>query len=270
MRKVKALLTTIADEVEKKIKTMVRKMDLGEDMGIGADGTPTKLIDDIAEQVIFKVLKKKGENLNILSEEAGYIDNNAEKTLVIDPIDGTHNAIRGIPFYSLSLALGRKRLSDVQFGLVRNLVTSDTYWAEKGKGAFLNEQRIKTRKFDSKDSMFALYMGKRATQRSYGIAKIPRRGRALGCASLEMCLVANGAFDIYYLNYSPSKYSMRVIDIAASTLILREAGGEVFNDTYNILDMNFDIMERTNVIAVGDKKALEFIRKIDISNPTAL
>jgi len=80
-----------------------------------------------------------------------------------------------------------------------------------------------------------------------------------------MCLVASGAFDVYYLNYSPSNYSMRVIDIAASTLILREAGGEVFNDTYDILDMSFDIKARTNVIAVGDKGALELLKKLDVA-----
>jgi fructose-1,6-bisphosphatase/inositol monophosphatase family enzyme len=267
VRNVKALLYAIADEVQETVRSMERKMDFDEDLGIGADGTPTKLIDDVAEQVIFKVLKDKGENLNILSEEAGSIDNNAEKTLVIDPIDGTHNAIRGIPFYALSLALGKSRLSDVEFGLVRNLVTGDTYWAEKGKGAFLNDKRIKAKRFQVKDSMFALYVGERATSKTYDIANIPRRGRALGCASLEMCLVASGAFDVYYLNYSPSNYSMRVIDIAASTLILREAGGEVFNDTYDILDMSFDIKARTNVIAVGDKGALELLKKVDVAEP---
>lgn len=269
MRNVKALLYTIADEVQVTLKRMMKKVDLGEDLGMGADGTPTKLIDDTAEQVIFKVLKEKEENMNILSEEAGIIDNKAEKTLVIDPIDGTHNAIRGIPFYSISLAIGKSQLSDVEYGLVRNLVTGDTYWAEKGKGAFLDDQSIKTRQLYQNDSMFALYIGERATTQSYDIAKIPRRGRALGCASLEMCLVASGAFDVYYLNYSPSKYSIRVTDIAASTLILREAGGEVFNDTYDILDMSFDIKARTNVIAVGDRRALQLIRKADITGTKA-
>jgi fructose-1,6-bisphosphatase/inositol monophosphatase family enzyme len=59
---------------------------------------------------------------------------------------------------------------------------------------------------------------------------------------------------------------MRVVDIAASCLILREAGGEVFNDTYDILDMDFDLKSRTNVIAVGDKNILEIVRNFDVSN----
>lgn len=260
----KSLLYNMADAVESTVKRMMKEADMGEDMGMGADGTPTKLIDDVAEQVCIDMVNDRGKVLNILSEEAGYIDNGADSTLVLDPIDGTHNAIRGIPLFALSLAVGRSRLSDVEFGLVRNLVTGDTYWAEKGGGAFLNDRPIRTRPIDRKSAMFSVYIGHRATRKAMQVAQVPRRGRALGCASLEMCLVANGAFDVYYLNYSPSSYSMRVIDIAASTLILREAGGEVFNDTYDILDMDFDLKSRTNVIAVGDSSALEMIRNLDV------
>jgi fructose-1,6-bisphosphatase/inositol monophosphatase family enzyme len=255
----------MADSVQKTVKDMVDKANIGEDLGLGADGTPTKLIDDAAEKICIQILEEKDENFNILSEECGFIDKKAPLTLVMDPIDGTHNAIRGVPFYSLSLALGKSKLSDVEYGLVRNLVTGDTYWAEKGKGAFFNDRSITTRPYPKKDSMFSFYMGERATEKAYNMAKIPRRGRALGCASLEMCLVASGSLDVYYHNYSPAEYSIRVTDIAASTLILREAGGEVFNETYDILEMSFDIKCRTNVIAVGDESALEVLRKAEVA-----
>jgi fructose-1,6-bisphosphatase/inositol monophosphatase family enzyme len=262
----KNLLYAMADAVEDKVKSMVSTVDLGEDMGLGADGTSTKLVDDVAERICIDMIEREGGDLNVLSEEAGFIDNGAGRTLVMDPIDGTHNAIRGIPFYSISLALGRSRLSDVELGLVRNLVSGDTYWAEKDKGAYLNDAKLKTKPLPSKDVMYSVYIGSRATRKALAVAAAPRRGRALGCASLEMCLVASGAFDVYFLNYHPSTYSMRVIDIAASTLILREAGGEVFNDTYDILDMGFDLKERTNVIAVGDKRALELIRNLEAAD----
>jgi fructose-1,6-bisphosphatase/inositol monophosphatase family enzyme len=261
----KELLCKIADSVENIVKNS-KDQNLGKDLGMGADGTPTKLIDDEAEKIVLEILKDKGNPLNILSEECGYLDNGAEFTLVMDPIDGTHNAIRGIPFYSISLAVGRKKLSDVRYGLVRNLVSGDTFWSEKGKGAFLNDEKLKVKSFQQKDSLFSIYVGRRATTRTYRVANIPRRARALGCASLEMCLVATGAFDVYFLNYHPSKYAMRVVDIAASTLILREAGGEVFNDTYDILDMDFELTARTNVIAVGDRQALEYLKKEETIN----
>jgi fructose-1,6-bisphosphatase/inositol monophosphatase family enzyme len=261
VKSLKELLTTIATEVEKIAKNVINQGSPGEDLGMGADGTPTKLIDDAAEKACIQILNERKENLNVLSEECGFIDKGVEYTLVMDPIDGTYNAIRRIPFYSISLAVGKKRLSDVKFGLVKNLASGDTFWAEKGKGAYLNESPLKAKSFEQKDSLFSIYVGRRATPRAYNVANIPRRARALGCASLEMCLLATGSFDVYFLNYSPSKYAMRVVDIAASTLILREAGGEVFNDTYDILDMNFELNARSNVIAVGDLKALEFLKK---------
>ena len=260
MKILKELLTEIAEEVDRIAKKIISQGNPGEDLGMGADGTPTKLIDEAAESACIQILNKRKENINILSEECGFIDNGAEYTLVLDPIDGTHNAIRRIPFYSVSLAVGKNRLSDVKYGLVKNLASGDTFWAEKGKGAFLNDMPLKARSFDQKDSLFSIYVGRRATPRTYNVANIPRRTRALGCASLEMCLLATGSFDVYFLNYTPSKYSMRVVDIAASTLILREAGGEVFNDTYDILDMDFNLKARSNVIAVGDLKAIEFLK----------
>jgi fructose-1,6-bisphosphatase/inositol monophosphatase family enzyme len=257
--KLKDLLYKMVDEVEKTIKSSFDR-DPGKDLGMGADGTPTKLIDDEAEKTALRILDENQEKLNILSEECGFIDNGSEHTLVMDPIDGTHNAIRGIPFYSISLAIGKKKLSDVQYGIVRNLASGDTFWAEKGKGAYLNDKSLNTKEFQQKDSLYSIYVGRRATPRTYRVANIPRRARALGCASLEMCLVATGAFDVYFLNYHPAKYAMRVIDIAASTLILREAGGEVFNDSYDILDMNFELTARANVIAVGDIRALDHLK----------
>ena len=85
--------------------------------------------------------------LNILSEEAGYIDNQAEKTLVIDPIDGTYNSVMGIPFYSVSMAIGTKSMADVEAGLVQNVVTGERFYAETGKGAFQDGCRMKVRKY---------------------------------------------------------------------------------------------------------------------------
>ena len=90
---------------------------------MGADGTPTLSIDKVAEDVIVEYITENDIQLNILSEEAGYIDNQAEKTLVIDTIDGTYNSVMGIPFYSVSMAIGTKSMADVEAGLVQNVVT---------------------------------------------------------------------------------------------------------------------------------------------------
>lgn len=255
------LLYKIADHVEIVIKKGWYS-DRGKKIRIGADGTPTSYIDKMAEDAILEAVKEEDIKINILSEECDFIDNHSEKTLVIDPIDGTYNAIRNIPFYAVSLAIGADRLSNVEYALVRNLASGDTFYAEKDKGSSLNAHPIHTKKFDMRKSLFSVYLGSIASPKSFEIAKKARRVRCLGAASLDMCSVASGSSDLYYMNVlkNVKNARLRVVDIAASTLIVREAGGEVFNLNEELLDLEFNLQNRSNVIVVGDKKVLEVIR----------
>ncbi|UCD92362.1 MAG: inositol monophosphatase [Methanobacteriota archaeon] len=234
-----------------------RKMeDLSSQIAMGADGTPTQEIDKIAENAILECLEKHGNPLNVLSEEAGIIDNGAENTLVIDPVDGTFNALVGIPFYSVSLAVGKQSLSDVQFGLIRDLVHGAVYIAEKGKGAYMDGQRLKTKDYDPGKTVFLVYLGESASPMSFEIASKARRTRNYGAASLELAMVASGVADLYMVDAEPM---IRLVDLAAGVLLLREAGGEIYNTDGDVLDMKFGPRERSNFIAVGDKKVLEGI-----------
>ena len=101
-------------------------------VGMGADGTETLRIDELAERAILDIVETVPDGLNVLSEEVGWLDKGATNTLVVDPIDGTYNASVGIPFYSVCLAVGNRRFSDVEEALVYNLVSGDTYSAAKG------------------------------------------------------------------------------------------------------------------------------------------
>lgn len=248
----KQLLFKIANQVESIVKKNIHNKKSKRVIKVNKNGEETKLIDEIAEKVIIKIVGKK---FNILSEEIGFIDNKAEKTIIVDPIDGTFNAINNFPIYSISLAIGKDFLSNVEFALVRNLITTETFYTEKGKGAFLNGKKIKVKEFQKDNSIFSIYLSKNASQQSYEIAKIPRRVRSVGCASLELCFVAKGTFDLYY----QVGYPLRIVDIAGGVLILREAKGEVYNEKKEILDLPFTLDKRANIIAVGDKKILELI-----------
>jgi hypothetical protein len=112
-------LAEMASRVRRAVRTLPQHMDAGEELYIGADGSPTLQIDKVAEDVILGYVNEEHLKWNILSEEAGLIDNSGDRTLVIDPIDGTYNAVMGVPFYSVSLALGTNRLSDIEYGLVQ-------------------------------------------------------------------------------------------------------------------------------------------------------
>lgn len=249
------LLRELAESVHFALKGH-KEEDLSTRIGMGADGTPTQKIDKIAENAILESLEKQGNPLNILSEEAGFIDNGAEDTVVIDPVDGTFNALAGIPFYSVSLAVGKESLSDVQFGLVRDLVHGTVYSAEKGKGALMDGNKVRTKEYDPKRTVFLVYLGISASSRSFEIASKARRTRNYGAASLELAMVASGVADLYMVDATPM---IRVVDLAAGTLILREAGGEIYNTDGDVLEMRFGPRERSNFIAVGDKKVLEGI-----------
>ncbi len=224
----------------------------------GADGTPTCVVDKVAEDVILQFVEERNLPYNVLSEEAGFVDRKKARTLVIDPIDGTYNSAMGVPFYSVSLAIGTRSLDDVEAGLVQNLATGDVYYAERGKGASLNGNPIHTRAFDPFRSVFLVYIGKYASSDNFHFARMGVRARALGCASLEMCLLAEGTADAYYMNCEVHEKSIRVVDIAASALILREAGGNIVDLMGRPFDMRFDLRERSNFLAYGD----ESIKKV--------
>ena len=251
-------LSGIADAVQAAIEKIPNSRCKGEEVCMGADGTPTSQIDKVAENAALMHIQSNRIPLNILSEEIGFVDNGAEETLVMDPIDGTSNAIAGIPYFTISLAVGTSKLSDIRLGYLRNPVTGDVYTAEKGKGAFKNGCPIHVRKAVMDDLFVMIYMGNGAHPDAFA-AKRVKSSRSLGCASLEMAIVGEGEADGFLMKSEKYTRAIRIVDIAASTIILREAGGEVYDLEGNVLDMPFDLEHRSNFIAVGDMSVYNLI-----------
>jgi myo-inositol-1(or 4)-monophosphatase len=239
----------IADAVSEAIEGLVGTTDAGRVLYTGADGTPTKLIDDVSEKAIFKLLTKEDNPYRVISEEAGeqIIGKAPCHTIIIDPIDGTYNACSGIPFYSISLAVTGNDVNDIRFGYVRNLATGDTFYAEAGKGAYLNGVRIKTS--DNRDiSRFciSIYGHRHNTREAAILSRSVRRVRALGSVALELCYVAAGKMDAF----ADVRGTMRMTDIAAGKLIIEEAGGIVTSGCGESLKLEDKvIMSRVSVIA---------------------
>ena len=246
------IVENICKEVKKETKHNFYK--LGKTIGVGADGTPTTYIDKIAEDAALKTLEQSGQNVNLLSEEIGFVDHHGNYVFVLDPIDGTRNAYRGIPFYSVSLAIGTSKISDIEYGIVQNIPTGDVFTAEKGHGAFLNKQPIRVCEVPSPAILSSISLGKNTTSTAHALSK-QGNIRSLGSASLEMCMVARGALDYYFVG----KNIMRVIDIAASTLIVREAGGYVKTISGEDMDMEFTLAERTSVVAACSEHMIQEI-----------
>lgn len=238
------LLRRMADAVQRVVKESPSER-FGEELGMGADGTATKLVDDLAEREIIGLLRESKEKLNLLSEEAGFIDMKGERIVVADPIDGTTNAARGIPFYCVSLAVGSRMLGDVDVGLVQNLATGDRYEAIAGQGATLNGRRIRVRP-ESRGGVFSVSVTRGAEPPQTPPSSVLR---AFGATALEMCLVASGGLDGYYY----TKPILRIIDVAASTLIVREAGGVVLDRAGQDLDMGLSLVPRFGLTAASSR-----------------
>lgn len=254
--KIKLLARATVESVCRKVRRASKSdfLRFNNNVGLGADGTITKYVDKIAEEAALNVINKSKTRVNVLSEEIGFVDNDAEYTFVLDPLDGTRNAARGIPFYSVSLAVGKNRISDVEYGIVKNIPTGDVFLAEKGYGAFLNNRRIAVPEIPDKEILSSLALGKNYDKTTIKLAR-KDKVRSLGSASLEMCMVAIGALDFYVIG----KEYLRCVDIAASTLILREAGGVVTDIHGEELDMPFDLNEHTSVVAAC---SMDIVKKI--------
>ena len=225
----------------------------GDVVAMGADGTPTEELDRLAETEILKVLDAEGVNWNLLSEEIGHVNRGGDSTLVVDPIDGTSNALRNLPFSTVSLALGRRDLAGIEVGLVRDLHRGTTYWATRGDGAFRDGRPIRTRSWNSRSEIFFVNLGKPATERAARLAAKGRRIRSLGCASLELLMVAQGSADGYFFDNSPETRNLRATDIAAAYRILLEAGGGISNaEGAPIDEFPLTVDRRTSVFAWGD------------------
>jgi len=224
------------------------------DMGEGADGTPTKRVDQIAEETALDHLLQETD-FSVLSEEAGIVKQKGDGYVIMDPIDGTNNAIFEIPFYCISLAYTPTDLSDVEVGYVKNLASSTEYYALKDKGSFKGDKPLNPTRTEK--ITVSIYMGENAVPESYDIPPQVRRVRSLGSAALSMCMVAEGIFDLFYHRTPNEKKSLRITDIAASTLMLREVGGEVYGKNGEKLNMGISPTERKDVIAIYDDEIKE-------------
>ncbi len=254
------ILIAIADEVRKAIDLIPDTVDKSEKICMGADGTPTSQIDKIAENTVLKYIAANEISLNILSEEIGFVDNGATDTLILDPIDGTRNAELGIPYFTISMAVTNGTMNDTHTAYVRNLVTGDEYRAEKGKGSYFNGKRLCVKQgFDPHNIILMIYMGKSADRESMNLSKRVRASRSMGCASLEMCIVSQGQVDGFVMITENYASAIRIVDIAASCLILREAGGEIYTPDGEILDMPLDLGSRSNFVATTCKGVFEHV-----------
>jgi myo-inositol-1(or 4)-monophosphatase len=192
--------------------------------------------DHASERAIFEVIQQAHPEHFILSEETGAIPSNSNIKWIIDPIDGTINFANGIPICCVSI--GVEENGEMLMGAVYNPFMNEMFFAEKGKGAFLNDKPIKVSDNDNLlTSCLVTGFPYQYLDAEYGplqiFEKLIRKSipvRRLGSAALDLCWTAAGRFDGFY------EHKLQAWDSAAGYLIVQEAGGTVTDlngDKYN-------------------------------------
>ena len=254
-----SLALKISREVAKAVRDAVLPVagskHAGENVGMGKDGTPTKRIDRIAEDAAVEVLKDW--DVRIVTEESGIIGDGST-VVALDPIDGTFNAARGIPIYSVSLCFaesngGNAKFKDAFFGYVYNIATGDEYYADEL--AYKNGEVIKTSETDRINETNAIMY---YPTRNYGFKRV----RIFGAASLEICFVADGSVDCFIdVRKGAGKGMLRVYDVAAGLYIAKRAGAEVTTpEGRSLNDKEFTMEERFRVLVANKRLHGELLK----------
>lgn len=219
----------------------------------GEGGDDTTAVDAAAEDVVVRRLDALGLDLTLVSEELGVRTFGAggHPTVVVDPIDGSVNAKRGIPFFSLSLAVADGgTMDDVFFGYVYDFGASEEWVAEQGRGAFLGDAPLDSP--GPKDTLEILSLEGTTTAAVAAAAPalvgVAHRVRVMGSLALSLCHLAAGRVDAVCC-LKPA----RSIDIAAAQLLVRERGLaiELFEDP-PFGNAPLDLGQRSRIVAAAN------------------
>lgn len=227
------LLIRCKDNVLKQITPLLNTVNQPQpNLGIGAGGDPIKQIDIAAENAIVNTLKERNISFTLISEESGIKEYGLtphENFVTTDPIDGTTNLLRGIPFYATSIAVSTEpTINTIHTALVTDLVHGITYTACKGKGAYCNNRKAAPSKIKSLETAVIgidlnTYKVEKIAQQLTNLIKKTKHIRHLGANALELCHVADGTIDAFI----DMRGKLRTTDIAAAWLILEEAGAKI-------------------------------------------
>jgi myo-inositol-1(or 4)-monophosphatase len=254
----------LADILAASPTTAERVVETGER---GEGGDRTLEIDAAAERAVFAELERlhdEGARFTVVSEERGTVDYGGNGMLVIvDPIDGSMNAKRGISHHALSIAVADgPTMADVVFGYVYDLGPGEEWVAERGGGARLDGRRLDTSLGErrTRDGKLELVGIESADPRwvrdaADALVETTHRLRAMGTIAVTLCQVAAARLD-----GMTTLRNSRAVDAAAGQLIVREAGGHVaFTACDEPLSAPLDVEPRSPVVAA---RTLEGLREL--------
>ena len=231
-------LNIMIKAAEKASKSVIRDFGEVEKLQVSKKG-PRDFVtktDKLVEKILIEELSKSKKNYSFLSEEVGKIENKDKDNIwIIDPIDGTTNFLHGIPHFAICIALECKK--EIISGLIYDPIKDEMFYAEKNKGAYLNNQRLRVSNKNLIDECLF-------SSNHEGVKFSDLNMRYTGCAALDLAYVASGRLDGFFHN------KINIWDVAAGALLVKEAGG-IVNDLIKFNPNNIDI--RASSGAINDK-----------------
>lgn len=252
------ILKEASKRVFENVKDLPGTNDAAGDYGRGAGGDISRNIDIVAEKTVLDFLKEVSFECIVLGEECGHVElsSNPKGYVIMDAIDGSANAVRGVPFFCCSLAFATEnKISSITDGVVTDLSSGEQYWASKGKGSFLNEQKIHVHENEPIYRIVGINLSGATpdqVKKLQPVLKSHNHTRHFGANALEMALFAKGLIDIFI----DIRGKIRVQDMAAGYLLIKEAGGLILDDKLEPLDGDLSYQTRLSFIAAANKKIL--------------
>lgn len=222
-------------------------------------------VDRLAEAEIIRELRRAYPDHAILAEESGQIGK-ARQTWVVDPLDGTHNYLRGFPHFCVSIAMIDGK--DLAHAVIYDPLRDELFTASKGDGAFVNDRRLRVGKREScKNALIATgypYRQRRHLDSQLAMTKAllgtadAEDIRRTGSAALDLAYVAAGRFDAYF------EFGLNPWDMAAGCLLVREAGGRYCD----FVGREGSPLPETGNIVAGNVKVVDSLLKAIASEVT--
>jgi len=227
---------------------------LGKLDGFSTKGSAYNLVtqaDLNSEKKIVSVLNKAFPNFGVMAEEGSDSKKDCDNIWIIDPLDGTTNFCHSFPYFCVSIALKKK--NDIVLGVVLDPFKKELFYAEKGKGAFLNGKRIHVSKKLFPESLLITGFSYERSgifdlniENFSAIYKQVHGIRRNGAAALDLCQVACGRFEGYW------EFKLKPWDMGAGQLIVKEAGGKVTNEKGNLWLADNDCIIASNDLIHDD------------------
>jgi myo-inositol-1(or 4)-monophosphatase len=243
-----ALCRAAVEDVRGVLTELPRRSDREPVVGSGMGGDETTAIDAAAERVILARFEGL-DGLTIVSEEVGVIGDGPTH-VVVDPIDGSLNAKRGIGFFALSIAVASgPTMGDVDFGFVHDFGTEEEWTATRGEGARLDGRLLESQLPKEQIEILAFEATRTASvaEKAGAVVDLAYRLRIMGSLALSLCHLAAGRIDAV-CSLKPA----RAVDIAAAQLLVLERGLAIdLPDAAPFAAAPLDVEGRSRVVAAG-------------------